>query len=212
MQENHSVSSDRSVNGPENLSEAPHTYGPAKCQQCGHQWTAVWPLGADSLECSQCHGTDTERDQQEIRCGRPAKRLCDGGEGCWCKHGSPSPLATWRAIILEAEGIVIRGEKFLLLDDEMTFRMGEALEMARDLELCTRSHPHENMDADCELLTEAAREQNAMRKVANDAAYWIVEVMRGTDQNTLYAQGVMEKARDHIQELVLLLHGTKGNQ
>jgi hypothetical protein len=26
-----------------------------------------------------------------VPCGRPAKRLCDGGPECWCLHGEPPP-------------------------------------------------------------------------------------------------------------------------
>jgi Zn finger protein HypA/HybF involved in hydrogenase expression len=45
--------------------EVPHTYGPATCNDCGHHWTAVWPLGAEELECPKCHGTNTDREQEK---------------------------------------------------------------------------------------------------------------------------------------------------
>jgi DnaJ-class molecular chaperone len=40
----------------------PHAHGFAQCDACGHRWAAVWPLGADALECPQCRSTDTDRD------------------------------------------------------------------------------------------------------------------------------------------------------
>lgn len=30
--------------------------------ECLHRCVAVWPLGADNLECPHCHGTDTVRE------------------------------------------------------------------------------------------------------------------------------------------------------
>lgn len=42
-----------------------------------------------------------------------------------------TPLKTWRAICSEAEVIVVQGRKYLLLDEEMCFRLGEALENQR---------------------------------------------------------------------------------
>jgi Zn finger protein HypA/HybF involved in hydrogenase expression len=39
-----------------------HAHGPAQCDDCGHKWVAVWPLGAEALECPKCHGTNTDRD------------------------------------------------------------------------------------------------------------------------------------------------------
>jgi len=33
----------------------------AECFVCGYKWTAVHPLGADNLECSQCDSYDTAR-------------------------------------------------------------------------------------------------------------------------------------------------------
>jgi hypothetical protein len=47
-----------------------------------------------------------------------------------------------------------------------------------------------------------------MRTAANDALYWIVEIMRGSNGDTRYTQRVMEKAREHIQRLGLMLHGS----
>jgi hypothetical protein len=38
-------------------------HGKAECLNCGHEWTAVWPLAAESLECPRCGSTDTDRDQ-----------------------------------------------------------------------------------------------------------------------------------------------------
>jgi hypothetical protein len=48
--------------------------------------------------------------------------------------------------------------------------------------------------------------EKQMRAAATDAAYWIVEIMRGSNRDTHYTQAVMEKAREHIQRLALLLH------
>jgi hypothetical protein len=52
----------------------------------------------------------------------------------------------------------------------------------------------------------AMTDAQQMRNAANDAAYWIVEIMRGSNRDTRYTQAVMEKAREHIQRLALLLH------
>lgn len=38
--------------------------GKAECLTCGHVWQAVWPLGADALECPGCGGSDTVRDYE----------------------------------------------------------------------------------------------------------------------------------------------------
>lgn len=45
--------------------QQPHTYGPAICEDCGHRWMAVWPLGAEALECPKCHSTNTDREQEK---------------------------------------------------------------------------------------------------------------------------------------------------
>lgn len=33
----------------------PHLEGPAKCLGCGHEWTAVAPLGTYQFKCPECH-------------------------------------------------------------------------------------------------------------------------------------------------------------
>ena len=38
--------------------------GTSWCLNCHHEWVAVWPLGAESLECPACGSTDTDRDQE----------------------------------------------------------------------------------------------------------------------------------------------------
>ena len=40
----------------------PWCAGNAQCDDCGHEWTAVWPLGAAALECPSCESTNTDRD------------------------------------------------------------------------------------------------------------------------------------------------------
>mgnify|MGYP001616484042 CR=1 FL=1 len=40
----------------------PWCHGPASCNVCGRSWTAVWPLGADALQCPHCCSHDTERE------------------------------------------------------------------------------------------------------------------------------------------------------
>lgn len=45
-----------------NDEDLPHAAGSASCNQCGHLWTAVWPLGAENLQCPRCDSTDTERE------------------------------------------------------------------------------------------------------------------------------------------------------
>lgn len=56
-------------------------------------------------------------------------QFCDHREGV--PQGVQLPGTTvwhvWEAVCEEAEALVIRGEKFMLLDEEMTFRMGEAI-------------------------------------------------------------------------------------
>lgn len=43
--------------------------GYVECFNCGHEWVAVWPLGAAPLQCPACGTSDTERyegsDQEE---------------------------------------------------------------------------------------------------------------------------------------------------
>ena len=48
------------------MSEAlgPWCNGAAWCLDCHHEWVAVWPLGAESLECPACGSTDTDREQE----------------------------------------------------------------------------------------------------------------------------------------------------
>lgn len=40
----------------------PHCAGKAECLDCKRAWVAVWPLGADNLECPNCHSTNTGRN------------------------------------------------------------------------------------------------------------------------------------------------------
>ncbi len=40
----------------------PYLHGHAECLNCDHKWIAVWPLGADALECPQCGSADTDRE------------------------------------------------------------------------------------------------------------------------------------------------------
>lgn len=41
----------------------PWSHGLAHCDDCGHEWVAVWPLSADTLECPACGSTNTDRTQ-----------------------------------------------------------------------------------------------------------------------------------------------------
>lgn len=45
------------------LDDGPWCNGSAWCLDCHHKWAAVWPLGAESLECPVCGSTDTDREQ-----------------------------------------------------------------------------------------------------------------------------------------------------
>lgn len=45
------------------LDDGPWCKGAAWCLDCHHEWVAVWPLGAESLECLACGSTDTDREQ-----------------------------------------------------------------------------------------------------------------------------------------------------
>lgn len=47
---------------PEDIQQWAH--GAVSCNDCGHRWIGVWKLGADALECPNCHSTDTERDAE----------------------------------------------------------------------------------------------------------------------------------------------------
>lgn len=40
----------------------PWCTGNAECLTCGHEWLAVWPLGANDLECPNCGESDTVRE------------------------------------------------------------------------------------------------------------------------------------------------------
>lgn len=42
--------------------ELPHAAGCAICLECDKRWYAIWPLGADALECPRCGSVDTERE------------------------------------------------------------------------------------------------------------------------------------------------------
>lgn len=53
------------VTMPEPDEIGPWCDGTSWCLNCGHEWVAVWPLGAESLECPACGSTDTDRDQAE---------------------------------------------------------------------------------------------------------------------------------------------------
>jgi hypothetical protein len=44
---------------------APWMAGLAECNDCDNQWSAVWPLGADALECQRCGSTNTDRNSYE---------------------------------------------------------------------------------------------------------------------------------------------------
>lgn len=43
-----------------------HCAGQAECLTCGRHWVAVWPLGAEPLECPSCGSTDTIREQADL--------------------------------------------------------------------------------------------------------------------------------------------------
>ncbi|MCL2874753.1 MAG: hydrogenase maturation nickel metallochaperone HypA [Betaproteobacteria bacterium] len=39
--------------------------GTAECFECDYEWIAVWPLGADALECPECGSDDTDRTRRK---------------------------------------------------------------------------------------------------------------------------------------------------
>lgn len=41
-------------------------FGPAQCLTCAADWMAVWPLGAEPLECPECGGNDTVRGDDAV--------------------------------------------------------------------------------------------------------------------------------------------------
>lgn len=47
---------------PANDDRVPWCQGTAECWACGKKWRAVWPMGADNLECPACWSTDTDRE------------------------------------------------------------------------------------------------------------------------------------------------------
>ena len=49
----------------DNTELGPWCNGAAWCLDCHREWIAVWPLGADSLECPSCGSTDTDREQED---------------------------------------------------------------------------------------------------------------------------------------------------
>lgn len=62
-----SVPAKRQISDPGCMGdEQPHAYGPAVCGDCWYRWTAIWPLGADALECPKCHSTNTDREQEKV--------------------------------------------------------------------------------------------------------------------------------------------------
>lgn len=68
--------------------------GPANCLNCGREWVAVWPLGADGLVCPTCHGQDTEREASNNAptCHEQYERLDECGREEWfevCKSLKP---------------------------------------------------------------------------------------------------------------------------
>lgn len=38
--------------------------GRAECLQCNNEWTAVWELGCEPLECPECKSKDTDRTRE----------------------------------------------------------------------------------------------------------------------------------------------------
>ena len=44
----------------ENLDQ--YLTGSAECLDCEKHWYAVWPPGAEALECPRCGGTNTDRE------------------------------------------------------------------------------------------------------------------------------------------------------
>ena len=62
-------------------------------------------------------------------------------------------------------------EEFARIEAEIKRRQGDTPPAAQPAPNCTRSHPHENMDAMCELRTEIARltNKNARLKAAQPA-------------------------------------------
>lgn len=53
------------VTMPEPDEIGPWCDGESWCLNCHHEWVAVWPLGAESLECPACGSMDTDRNQAE---------------------------------------------------------------------------------------------------------------------------------------------------
>lgn len=47
----------------------PWCAGKAECFDCGHEWTALWPLGSEALECPSCGSINTDRT--EVKEPRP---------------------------------------------------------------------------------------------------------------------------------------------
>ena len=43
----------------------PWMAGLAECNECDNQWAAVWPLGAEGLECPRCGSANTDRNSYE---------------------------------------------------------------------------------------------------------------------------------------------------
>ena len=52
---------DLKLSRPEEEDKGSWLYGIAQCFDCGYEWVAVWPLGADRLQCYHCHGFNTQR-------------------------------------------------------------------------------------------------------------------------------------------------------
>ena len=67
-------------------------HGWCECLACGNREVSVWPFGADALECSRCHSTDTDRTAE------PATDTSGprGTYGCACVADSAHACAEIR--------------------------------------------------------------------------------------------------------------------
>ena len=79
-----------------NIDEArPHEYATVTCEDCGHKWVAVYPVGTKALECPGCHNAVNEYG---VRVAAQRCKTC-GAEFTVCPV--PDDLTDWEHCMSE---------------------------------------------------------------------------------------------------------------
>jgi hypothetical protein len=118
----------------------------------------------------------------------------DGGKD------SSDALTVWRAIAEEAEAVVQRGVKYLLLSEEMCIRLGGALETAPQAECAHKFVPYYEGVQLCEKCKAtqaecAPREAQPVAKIDADGDFvWLVHNPKFAEGTEFYAAPTPERA------------------